>query len=60
MTVTFGFYNSLNSDRLYNALQMSSLFDGIITDGVFASIGTSMIVTPDSGLSVLALLLHHL
>lgn len=42
MAVTYGFYNSLNKDRVYNAEQMSSIFNGIITDGVFASIGESL------------------
>ena len=40
MSVTSGFFNSLNGDRKYNAQQMSAIFDGIINDGVFASIGT--------------------
>lgn len=35
MAVTFGFYNSRNGDRVYNARQMSSIFSGIIKDGVF-------------------------
>lgn len=37
MSVTFGFYNSKNGDRVYDATQMSSLFSGIIRDGVFAN-----------------------
>lgn len=45
MTLTFGFYNSVDNDRQYNAEQMSSLFDGIITDGVFSSIGSRFAVT---------------
>ena len=52
MALTFGFYNSINHDRRYNALQMSQLFDGIITDGVFMNIGTAMVVTAGSGLTV--------
>lgn len=44
MSVTFGFYNSLNGDRKYDAVQMSSIFDGLIIDGVFASIGTAFAV----------------
>lgn len=44
MSVTFGFYNSLNGDRTYDATQFSSIFDGLITDGVFASIGTAFAV----------------
>lgn len=35
MAVTFGFYNSKNGDRVYDAHQMSSIFSGIIQDGVF-------------------------
>ena len=31
---SYGFYNSVNGDRLYNAQQMSELFEGLITDGV--------------------------
>lgn len=38
--VTYGFYNSIDHDRRYNALQMSSIFDGIVRDGIFMSIGT--------------------
>ena len=44
MAVTYGFYNSVSGDRKYNAIQMSSIFDGIIKDGIFMSIGTSMMV----------------
>lgn len=52
MSLTYGFYNSLNGDRKYDAIQMSSIFDGIIKDGVFATIGSAMAVTADSGLTV--------
>lgn len=53
MAVTYGFYNALNHDRLYDAIQMSSIFDGIIQDGIFSTIGTSMIVTaPEDGMFV--------
>lgn len=43
MSVTYGFYNSLNGDRKYDATQLSSLFDGVIVDGVFASIGSCFV-----------------
>ena len=53
MAVTYGFYNALNHDRLYDAIQMSSIFDGIIRDGIFSTIGTAMIVTaPEDGMFV--------
>lgn len=49
MSVTSGFFNSFNHDRRYNAEQMSAIFDGIINDGVFASIGTAFAVQADEG-----------
>ena len=52
MTVTYGFYNSLAGDRKYSATQMSSLFEGIITDGVFSAVGTALAVTPGTGLTL--------
>lgn len=52
MSVTYGFYNSLNGDRKYDALQVSSIFDGLIIDGVFASIGTAFAVKAAGGLTV--------
>lgn len=52
MAFTYGFYNSLNGDRRYDAIQMSSIFDGIIRDGVFMSIGTQMIVKAGTGMMV--------
>ena len=39
MAFTYGFYDSLSGDRKYNAEQFTSIFDGIIQDGVFESIG---------------------
>lgn len=47
-SVSCGFFNSLN-DRKYDAIQMSRLFDGIINDGIFASIGTCFVVKAESG-----------
>lgn len=52
MSVTSGFYNSLDGDRTYNAEQMSALFDGIINDGILANIGTCFVVTVSSGYTV--------
>jgi len=50
---TSGFFNSINSDRKYNAEQMAAIFDGLITDGIFDSIGDHFQVTPaSSGLGV--------
>lgn len=53
MAVTYGFYNSLNGDRKYNAEQMSAIFDGVITDGVFGSIGGALMTIAGEGMQVL-------
>lgn len=52
MSVTSGFFNSLANDRPYNAEQMSSIFDGLIRNGVFASIGTTFGVLATTGNTV--------
>lgn len=52
MSVTSGFFNSLNGDRRYNSEQMSAIFDGIINDGIFANIGTAFMVSADSGIAI--------
>lgn len=52
MSVTSGFFNSLNGDRKYNAEQLSSIFNGIINDGIFQSIGTAFAVSADTGNSI--------
>lgn len=52
MSVSSGFFSSLNGDRKYNAAQMSAIFDGLIIDGVFASIGTAFAVKAAGGLTV--------
>lgn len=49
MSVTSGFFDSVNGDRKYNAEQMSSIFDGIITDGVFQNIGRAFFVQSIGG-----------
>lgn len=53
MTFTCGFFNSENGDRKYNAEQMSAIFDGIIADGVFTTIGDHMAVSAGTGMQVL-------
>lgn len=45
MSVTSGFFNSIDGDRKYNAEQMSAIFDGVINDGIFANVGTAFVVT---------------
>ena len=45
----YGFYNSLNGDRKYNATDFTKIFDGVIQDGVFQTIGDHFQVTQDTG-----------
>ena len=52
MAFTCGFFNSDKGDRKYNAEQISAIFDGIIADGVFATIGDHMMVTAGVGMQV--------
>lgn len=51
--VSSGFFNSINHDRLYDARQFTSLFDGIIRDGVFMSVGNHLRTIPGDGMTVL-------
>lgn len=52
MALTYGFYNSLNHDRKYDSLQLSQIFDGIINDGVYESIGDALMVKASNAMSV--------
>lgn len=52
MAITSGFFNSLEGDRKYDARQMGEMFDGLIMDGVFMSIGDALKTTPSSGMTV--------
>lgn len=48
MSVTYGFYNT----KLYDAIQMASIFDGIILDGVFQHYGNRFMVRPNNGMQI--------
>ncbi len=47
MSITYGYFNSVNGDRRYNADQMSQYFKGLISNGVYANLGGSMAVIAD-------------
>lgn len=49
MPVTSGFYNSLHGDRRYDAMQISSMFDGVLTDGVYQGYGSKFAVVATTG-----------
>lgn len=52
MSLTSGFFDSFNGDRKYNSLQFSSIFDGIISDGIYATYGDYFLVSPVSGMNI--------
>lgn len=52
MAVTYGFFNSINGDRKYNADQMSNYFEGLVSDGVYNGVGNSMVVQASSGMNI--------
>ena len=52
MAITSGFFNSLSGDRVYSAEEFSQMFDGIVIDGIFKSVGDALEVTPLTGLTV--------
>lgn len=53
MSVSSGFFNSNeNHDRRYDAEEFGSIFDGILKDGVYSTIGQAFAVTASEGLFV--------
>lgn len=52
MSVTSGFFNSVNGDRTYNADDLNNFFNGILNDGVFKNYDGELAVTVGSGMSV--------
>lgn len=52
MTLTFGFYNSQDGDRVYDALDLSSLMEGLLTDGVILDVGNKFIPVAFSGMTI--------
>ena len=47
-----GFFNAVNNDRVYNAELMSGIFEGLITDGVYESVGNKLAVKPSGGMGI--------
>ena len=45
MAITSGFFDSLDGDRLYNAKQFGSIFEGVVSDGVYQHVGDRFMVT---------------
>lgn len=52
MSISYGFFNSIDGDRKYNAEEMSAYFDGLVSDGVFQTVGKKLAVTAATGMNV--------
>lgn len=53
MAITYGFFNSVNDDRLYNAETFNTYFEGLISkSGVYANVGSHLVVSAGTGLTV--------
>lgn len=54
MAITYGYFNSVDGDRVYNADQMSEYFDGIVSNGVYENVGGALQVKAiqNGGMSV--------
>ena len=52
MSVKYGFFNAVDGDRTYDADSMSEYFKGLVSDGVYESVGGALQVLEGSGMSV--------
>lgn len=57
MAITYGFFNAIQQsdgtyDRVYNSDQISDMFEGLISDGVYESVGDAMVVTAAGGMAI--------
>lgn len=52
MAISYGFFNSVNGDRLYNADDISNYFLKLISNGIFATPANAMQVQANSGMTV--------
>lgn len=57
MAITYGFYNAIKQsdgtyDRVYNSEQIGDMFEGLISDGVYESVGDALIVKAKSGMTI--------
>ena len=57
MAITYGFFNAIQQsdgtyDRVYNSDQISDMFEGLISDGIYESVGDAMVVTAAGGMNI--------
>lgn len=64
MATSYGFFNSVSGDRLYNADDVNTFLEGLVSDGIYANVDDMFVVTAGTGMSVKvaagkASLAHH-
>lgn len=52
MAITSGFFDSVNGDRRYSAEQMSTYFEGLVSDGIYENIGDKFVVTAGTEMTI--------
>ncbi len=52
MALRCGYFNSIDNDRTYNADDMSKYFEGLVSDGVYATVGNACVVKSIGGLTL--------
>lgn len=52
MATSYGFFNSVSGDRLYNADDVNSFLEGLVSDGIYANVDDMFVVTSGTGMSV--------
>ena len=52
MATSYGFFNSVGGDRKYNADDMSTYFEGLVSDGVYESVDEKLRVEALTGMQV--------
>ena len=46
--VKYGFFNSMEGDRVYSAEDLACMYDGLVSDGVIRGLGAQLEVTSRS------------
>ena len=52
MAIRYGYFNSVDGDRKYNAEDMTMYFKGLVSDGVYQTVGNMLVINAGSGLTV--------
>lgn len=52
MATSYGFFNSVSGDRLYNADDVNTFLEGLVGDGLYANVDDMFAVTAGTGMTV--------